>query len=80
MIKLNNLLTKRFQELCEDVKNSQNDIDLNYAYGLAVGFASGLFLGNKIDWDCYNAMSDYIFNVYNEYYLGKHYEKERKNK
>lgn len=60
MKKLNNGLARKFYDMCEDVKNSQNFEDLNFHVGVACGFASGLFLSNVIGIDCYTAMHDYI--------------------
>lgn len=63
MKKLNDKLAKRFNDLCNDVKNAQYSEDLFFRVGVAFGFASGLFLSNVIDIDCYNAMNDCINNA-----------------
>lgn len=59
----NDALARRFYDMCEDVKNSRNTEDLNYHLGVACGFATGLFLSNLVDIDCYTAMHDCINNV-----------------
>lgn len=43
MKKLNGGLAMRFYDMCEDVKNSRNSELLNYHFGVACGFAYGLF-------------------------------------
>lgn len=60
MKKLNDCLARRFYDMCEDVKNSQNSEYLNYYVGTVCGFASGLLLSHAIDFDCYIAMHEYI--------------------
>lgn len=70
MKKLNDGLARRFYDMCEDVKNSLNAEDLNYKVGVACGFASGLFLSNLVDIDCYSAMHDYINNAREQCKLG----------
>lgn len=60
MKKLNDCLGRRFYDMCEVVKNSQNSEDLNFHVGAVYGFASGLLLSHTIDFDCYTAMHEYI--------------------
>lgn len=71
MKKLNDLLGRRFYDMCEDVKNSQNSEDFYYYVGAVCGFASGLLLSNAIDFDCYTAMHEYISVVRKGWHLTK---------
>jgi hypothetical protein len=57
---LNDVLARRYYALCDDIRNSLNSEELNFRVGVACGFASGLFLTEKIDIDCYKAMREYI--------------------
>lgn len=57
---LNDVLASRFYALCDDIRNSLNSEELNFQVGVACGFASGLFLTDTIDIDCYKAMREYI--------------------
>ena len=57
---LNNVLASRYYALCDDIRNSSNSEVLNFQVGVACGFASGLFLTDTIDIDCYKAMRKYI--------------------
>lgn len=57
---LNDVLASRYYALCDDIRNSLNSDELNFQVGVACGFASGLFLTDTIDIDCYKAMREYI--------------------
>lgn len=70
MKNLNNVLARKFYDMCEDVKNSQNFEDLNFHVGVACGFVAGLFLSKVIDIDCYTEMHDYINIVRDQCQLG----------
>lgn len=70
MKKLNDKLAMRFNDLCNDVKNAQYSKDFFFRVGVASGFASGLFLSNVIDIDCYTAMHDSINNAREQWKLG----------
>ena len=70
MKKLNDNLAKRFHDLCNDIKNAQYSEDFFFRVGVASGFASGLFLSNVIDIDCYTAMHDYINIAREQWNLG----------
>lgn len=68
---LKNNLARRFYEICEDVKNSQNEKDLIFNFGVACGFTSALMLADVIDMDCYTAMYEYIREVRYGYHSTK---------
>lgn len=71
MKKLSDSLARRFYEMCENIKNTQNSDDLNFHLGTACGFSSALMLSNVIDFDCYVAMREYIDAVHDNWYLNK---------
>lgn len=60
MKNLNGALAKKFLDTCDNIKNAQNSDDLNFYVGAACGIASGLFLSDLIDVDCYTSMHLYI--------------------
>lgn len=68
---LNYVLSKKFFETCESIKNAQNSDDLNFYVGVAYGTASGLLLSGVIDIECHAAMHLYIGVVRDECNLGK---------
>ena len=68
MKKLNGVLASRFYDMCEGIKNSLNNEDLNFYFGIACGFASGLLLTDTIDIECYKAMREYIDTVHGIWY------------
>ena len=68
---LNYVLSKKFFDTCENIKNAQNSDDLNFYVGVACGIASGLLLSDVIDIECHVAMHLYIGVVRDECNLGK---------
>jgi hypothetical protein len=60
MKKLNDVSVRRFYAMCEDIKNSLTSEELNFNVGVACGFASGLFLTDTVNIDCYKAMRECI--------------------
>lgn len=68
---LNYVLSKKFLDTCDNIKNAQNSDDLNFYVGVACGIASGLWLSGVIDADCYMAMNLHISVVRDGCNLGK---------
>lgn len=69
MKQLNSVLSSRFHDICEDIKKSNSE-DLDFYFGLACGFVSGLFLTDTIDYDGYMEMREYINTVSDKRILG----------
>lgn len=60
MKNLNDVLVRRYYDLCDSIRNSSDSDELNFQVGVACGFVSGLLLTDTIDIDCYKEMRGYI--------------------
>lgn len=67
---LNDLVVKKFQDTCENIKNSENSDDLNFYVGVACGITSCLLLLGVIDFDYHTLMHVYIDTARGECNLG----------
>ena len=67
---LNYVLSKKFFETCESIKNAQNSDDLNFY----VGVACGLLLSDVIDIECHEATHLYIAVVRDKCNLCKEWD------